>query len=315
MVLQMKAAAYGSPDVIEAFDVEVPAPGPGEVTIEVRAAGVNPTDWKGITGSAYGGNDPAALPKPIGYEVAGVLAAVGPDTSIASGAAAVGDPVLAFRVEGGYAEALTVRASDVFAKPQALDFHEAANLLLAGTTAAQMLHVTAVQPGQTILVHGASSAVGVSVLQQAALMGVRVVGTASEGNFALVRRFDGDVTRYGPGLRERVLDLSPNGFAAALDCVGTEEAVEVSLSLVADPDHVVTIAAPGPAAELGFRWIVGSQPESIAYRNHARQRLIDLAASGDLVVPMARTFPLREAAAALTFLQEGHPGGKVALLP
>ena len=114
----------------------------------------------GATGLLHG-TDPEAVPAPVGFEVAGVLSAIGAGTEIASGPAEVGDAVLAFRVSGGYASALTVPAKDVFAKPDNLDFAEAANLLLAGTTAAEMLDVVHAQGGETILLHGASGAVGV----------------------------------------------------------------------------------------------------------------------------------------------------------
>ena len=155
------ARDFGGLDVFEMVEEEVRPPGPGEVTIEVLAAGMNPADYKHV---AMGG-DPRDLPVRVGYEVAGILSAVGPDTGIASGGGAVGDEVLAFRVRGGYSDAVTVPARDVFAKPESLDFPEAANLLLAGTTAAEMLHVTGASRGETIVVHGASGAVGVSVLQ------------------------------------------------------------------------------------------------------------------------------------------------------
>lgn len=311
----MMAAEYGDPGVLRPFEFDVPHPGPGEVTLEVRAVGVNPADWKLITGGNYAGNDPALLPKPIGYEVAGVLTELGPRTEIASGGGEVGDEVLAYRVAGGYATALTVPASDVFAKPSTVDFPEAANLLLAGTTAAQMLDVTSVQAGETIVVHGASGAVGVSVLQQAALLGVRVIGTASEIRFDLLRQFGAEPVAYGAGLEDRVRALVGGETVAALDCVGTDEAVDVSLALVADRSRIVTIAAVERAAATGIRRIGGRQPESAAFRNSMRSRLIDLAGRGQLKVPIARTFPLREAAAALFLLQQGHPGGKLALLP
>lgn len=117
--------------MLEVREVDVPAPEAGEVTIEVRAAGMNPVDFKLFSG-AGGGGDPDALPMRIGLEVAGVLTAIGPDTQIATGGGQIGDEVLAFRVSGGYASALTVSAADVFAKPATLDFPEAANLLLVG---------------------------------------------------------------------------------------------------------------------------------------------------------------------------------------
>jgi len=305
------ATDFGGLDVLDLQDVDVPAPGPGEVTLAVTAAGMNPADAKHV---ARGG-DPGDLPVAIGYEVAGRITALGPDTEIASGGGAVGDEVLAFRIRGGYATEVTVPASAVFARPATLAPEEAANLLLAGTTAAEMLHVTGVAAGDTVLLHGASGAVGVSVLQQAALLGARVVGTAGEGRDDVVRRFGGEPVRYGAGLADRVRALAPDGVSAALDAVGTDEAVEVSLELVPDRSRIVTIAAAGRAEAEGFRAIAGARPDSAAYRDSVRARLIELAADGRLVVPLARTFPLTEARAALELLMGGHPGGKFALLP
>jgi NADPH:quinone reductase-like Zn-dependent oxidoreductase len=304
------ATSFGNLDGLHEDTVEVPAPAHGEVTIDVKAVGMNPADFKMV----LNGKDPALLPVSIGYEVAGVIVAAGPDTELEEGRR-VGDPVLAFRVPGGYTTRITVSADDVFAKPETLDFPEAANLLLAGATAAEMLHVTGVASGETILVHGASGAVGVSILQQAKLLGVRVVGTASQKSFDVVRRFGGDPVTYGEGLEDRVRDEAPEGIAAALDCVGTDEAIDVSLALVEDRGRIVTIAAPARAADDGFRAIGGAMPASKAFRDEVREHLVHLAAEGDLVVPMATTYPFAEAKAALEFLSGEHPGGKLALIP
>ena len=301
------------PGDLSAFEFEeydVPPPQHGEVTIEVRAAGMNPADTKHV---ARG--DAADFPKTIGYEVAGVVSAVGADTEIGSGPVAVGDEVLAFRIGGGWATDVTVPARDVFAKPPSLSFGEAANLLLAGCTASEMLHVTEVGEGDTILVHGASGAVGVSVLQQAALLGARVIGTASKGNFDVVTRYGGVPVTYGDGLEQRVRDAAPDGVVAALDCVGTDEAVDVSLALVADRDRIVSIAAQGRAKADGFLALGGAMPTSVAYRDSVRADLVRLAGEGRLVVPIARTFPLADALEAAELLNSKHPGGKLVLEP
>jgi NADPH:quinone reductase-like Zn-dependent oxidoreductase len=142
-----------------------------------------------------------------------------------------------------------------------------------------------------------------------------VVGTAGEHSLEVVRRFGGVAVRYGPGMGDRVREAAPDGVAAALDSVGTDEAVDVSLELVADRSRVVTIAAFQRAQAEGFRVIGGMMPESAAFRDQARAGLIDLAGRGELVVPVARTFPLAEARAALELLATGHPGGKLALIP
>ncbi|WP_120493547.1 quinone oxidoreductase family protein [Microbacterium phyllosphaerae] len=306
------ATSWGSPDAWQFVEYEVPRPGRGEVTIRVHAAGVNPADAKHVAAARPG----AELPVPIGYEISGEITALGPDTRIGSGDAAVGDEVIAFRVQGGYATELTIPAEKAFAKPTTLTHPEAANLLLAGTTAAEMLDVTGATRGETILLHGASGAVGVSVLQQAALRGIRVIGTASAGRFGVVERFGGIPVSYGSGLADRVREAAAGvSVSAGLDAVGTDEAVDVSLELVSDRRRIVTIAAPGRAKSDGILAIAGSMPDSTRFRDAVRGELVALAQAGELVVPLARTFALEEAPAALALLADEHPGGKLALIP
>lgn len=305
------ATGVGGLDDFAFVDDDLGVPGPGEVTIGVHAAGVNPADLKHARRPA----DASQLPLPIGYEVSGEILAVGPDTEIASGEGVIGDAVLAFRVKGGYATALTVPAEKVFAKPPTVDHPSAANLLLAGCTAADMLRAAAVEPGETILLHAASGAVGVAVLQLARLRGITVIGTSSPASAARVREFGGIPVEYGPGLADRVRTAAPDGVRAALDAAGTDESVDTSLELVADRCRIVTVVAPGRAADDGFVALGGTQPESLAFRDSVRPELIRLAAAGDLVVPIARTFALSEARAALELVSAGHPGGKVALIP
>jgi len=304
------ARELGGPDTWTFEEHDVPAPGPGEVTIEVRAAGMNPADAKHVAK----GTDPDRLPVAVGYEIAGVVTAIGPDTQIASGGGAIGDEVLAFRVRGGYSTAMTVPAKDVFAKPAALSFEEAANLLLASAAAADMIHTVDVAAGETILLHAASGSVGVSVLQQARRIGARVIGTASEDRFDVVRRFGGVPVAYGKGLEQRVREAAPEGVDAALDAVGSDEAVDVSLALV-DRSRIVTVSAAPRAKAEGFASLSGSDPVSVVYRDSIRADLIALAGAGDLVVPVVRTFPLADAQEALAVLMGRHPGGKLALIP
>lgn len=312
MARQWRATTWGGPESWELAEVDVPPPLAGEVTIRVRAAGMNPADYKHVAAARPG----VVLPLAIGYEVSGELTAIGPDTVIGSGPAAVGDEVLAFRVQGGYATELTVPAEKVFAKPANLSHPEAANLLLAGTTAAEMLEVTGVARGETVLLHGGSGAVGVALLQLAARRGARVVATASPSSFDRVRAFGGVPVAYGDGLRERVEDaVGDAGIDAALDAVGTEEALEVSLELVSARDRIVTIAAAGRADVLGIRWIAGSLPASAAYRDAIRGELVSLAGAGELIVPVAATYPLEDMREAMRVLAAGHPGGKLALVP
>lgn len=310
------ATEWGTPDTWTFVDYEVPAPAPGEITVRVHAAGMNPADYKHVSVDRG-----AVLPVAIGYEISGEIIAIssgaenGSGTEIGSGPARIGDEVIAFRVQGGYATELTIPAEKAFAKPTTLTHAAAANLLLAGTTAAEMLAVTGAQTGESILLHGASGAVGVSVLQQAAHRGIRVIGTASEARFDEVRRFGGIPVAYGAGLADRVRAAADSEIAAALDAVGTDEAVDVSMKLVSDRNRIVTIAAAQRAQQDGFRWIVGSLPESARFRDGIRGELAGLAQQGLLEVPVSRTYPLSEARDAVRFLATEHPGGKIALIP
>jgi NADPH:quinone reductase len=303
------AAEFGGPEALRNIEVDVPEPGHGHVTIDVRAVGMNPADAKHIAP----GQNPKLLPLSIGFEVAGVVTALGPGTELASGGGAVGDEVIASQVSGGYTTAITAPASSVFAKPAALSFAEAANLVLVATTAADLLNTCGAREGETVLLHGAAGAVGNSVLQQARLLGVRVVGTASKTNFEFVARFGGIPVEYGPGLLERVQAAAPEGIAAALDTVGSQEAGDVSLALVPDRERVVTIAAAPRAKADGYIFIGASNPESGPFRARVRSRIVALADGGDLVVPMAATFPFEDAPAAFKLLTSPHPPGKIAL--
>jgi NADPH:quinone reductase len=310
MATRWLAMDFGGPEVLKQATIELGPPKPGELTIEVRAAGMNPADYKHFAP----GQDPSLLPLTVGYEVAGVISDIGPDTEIASGGGAAGDEVVAFQIIGGYASHVTVKASDVFNKPATLGFPEAANLLLVGTTAAEMLHVTGAHEGDVILLHGAAGSVGGSALQQARLLGAMVIGTASKANFEDVKRFGGVPVEYGPGLEDRVRAATQGPVTVALDTVGSDEAIHVSLATVADRARIVTIANAGRAKSDGLQWIGGSNPKSGPFRASQRARLLQMAAEGHITVPIGATYPMGDAPSAVTALMGKHPSGKLALL-
>jgi NADPH:quinone reductase len=309
MATQWVATDFGGPEVLKQVVLELPLPEAGQAIIEVRAAGMNPADFKHFAP----GQDPSLLPLTIGYEASGVISALGPETEIASGGGNLGDEVVVFQVMGAYASHLTVNAADVFAKPASVGFAEAANLLLVSTTASEMLHITGVADGDVVLLHGGAGAVGTSALQQARLLGATVIGTASEVNFEMVERFGGIPVRYGPGLEDRVRAAAPRGVSVALDTVGSDEAIDVSLAVVADRSRIVTITAPGRAKSNGLQWIGGSNPKSGPFRASQRARVLQMAADGDLTVPIGMTFPMDDAPAAVAALMSQHPYGKLAL--
>lgn len=307
MATYVVAEHAGGPEVLEFRDEPDRAPGAGEVAIDVRAIGVNPVDVK-----QRNADGPAEFPLRPGHEVAGVVEAVGPDTAFR-----VGDEVLAFRVFGGYATRLVVPAGDVFLKPANLSFDEAAGLLLVGVTAVHALTRVQAKRGDVVLVHGASGSVGQALTQLAVADGIRVIGTASERNFDLVRELGAEPIAYGPGLIDRVRAAAPAGIDAAIDLVGTNEAIDTSLELVEDRARVTTIVGGAYPTQRGIQKIgrgIGADPGT-EIRAAARQGLVDAAGRGELTTRVVARFPLEEAAEAQKFVAEGHAAGKVILIP
>lgn len=314
MPTQMVATAFGGPEVLTAAHADVPAPGPGKVTVEVRAAGMNPVDHKLYSGTM--GQDDSRLPMPVGMEVSGVVTAVGDGARGRAGAISVGDEVIAFRISGGYADSVTVAASTITPKPSNISFEAAAGLMLTGTTAVHGLTAGGVIGGTTVLVHGVSGGVGFTAAQVAIADGATVVGTASERHHENLRAHGITPVTYGDGLLDRVREAAPGGIDAALDCVGTDEAVDVSLAVVPVPRLVVTIAAFGRSGD-GITPIgggPGAEPGT-EIEDSARLRLTGLVADGKLDVVVAKTFPLLQAAEATRLLAGEHAGGKVILVP
>jgi NADPH:quinone reductase len=306
------ATAFGGPEVLSIVDQDVGKPGPGEVRIAVRAAGINPIDWKRYSGAM---GSAAALPMRLGYEAAGVVMEVGEDAVGPAGRVSVGDEVIAFRIDGAYAEEVVVAASAVVPKPAAMSWEAAGGLMLAGATAVHALTATAVSAGETVLVHAAGGGVGLMAVQVALARGANVIGTASERNHAYLRDLGAEATTYGPGLADRVRALAPDGVDAAVDCVGTDEAVDVSLELVADRDRIASIAAFARGAEAGIK-LLGGGPGAdpgTELRNAARLQLTELVEQGRLEV-LAHSFELDQVAEAHREGQAGHAAGKLVLV-
>ncbi|MFZ2013807.1 MAG: NADP-dependent oxidoreductase [Nocardioides sp.] len=304
------AAAFGGPEVLEMQEVELAEPGPGQVLVSLRAAGVNPIDAR-----LYGGpGDPAHLPIVLGYEGAGVVTAVGEGAADDQGPLSVGDEVIAFRASAAYATDLLADAGSLTRKPATLGWTEAAVLMLSGATAVHALSATAVGEGDTVLVNGAAGGVGLYAVQLARLRGAaRVIATASEDSHGLLRDLGAEPVVYGDGLLERVRALAPQGVDAALDLVGSDEALDVSLALVPDRSRVTTIAHFVRGPQEGV--MLPGGPESEEIRDAARPELARLAGEGRLKILVAQTYPLAEAAAAHRQIATGHTTGKLALLP
>lgn len=310
---------YGSPDVLTVSEVARPRAAEGDVVVEVRAAGVNPVDWKLYSGSFHDVDDDhkdsaglvETLPA-IGLECAGVVVEVGSGVEDVR----VGDEVIVYPVTAAYADYVTVSATSILPKPEGLGWSEAGGLMLAATTAAHALHVAAVRHGETVLVHGASGGVGLMAVQLARALGAQVVATAAERNHSLLSELGAIPVVYGEGLAERVRAVAHARVSAAVDTAGTDEALDVSLELVRDPDRIVSITGSERRAQAGIK-LLGYGPGQDAgteLRSAARRGLAARAGRGDLRVIIADTFPLARAADAHRLGLRGHRPGKIVLL-
>ncbi|MEU1434573.1 NADP-dependent oxidoreductase [Streptomyces sp. NPDC005775] len=295
---------FGGPEVLHPARVEDPHPGPGQVRVKVRAAAVNPMDYK-IRRGWMEDVFPTSLPAIPGVEFAGVVDVTGEGVTDV----AVGDEVLGWSATGSYAEYALADAALVAPKPAELGWPDAAALTIASNTAQRVLDELAVEAGETLLLHGAAGAVGSAAVQLAAARGATVIGTASPGNHDYLRVLGATPVEYGDGLVGRVRDLAPQGVDAVFDASG-RGALPDSIELRGGTtDRIVTIADP-EAGTYGVAFSGGGSRSGKQLAEHARR-----AADGELRVPVARTFPLTEAARAQEMSEAGHVRGKVVLLP
>ena len=294
---------YGEPDVLHVAEADAPRPGPGQVRIAVRAAGVNPIDWKARSGMI---RDVMPLQFPVidGREAAGVVDEVGPDVS----GVAPGDEVFGFAVGGAAAEEAVL--DDFARKPAGLAWEEAAALPVAVETSLRVFGLLGgVGEGQTLVVNGAAGGVGVAAVQIARARGARVIGTASERNHDYLRELGAEPTTYGEGLVERVRELAPDGVDLAFDTAGKGE-IPALIELTGDPARVATIADFG-AAQLGVKVTGGAEGRF----TEALHEAAEMAKQGRLRVTIAATYPFSRAGDAHRQSQEGHTRGKIVLLP
>lgn len=290
---------FGPPDVVRVAEVDPPHAGPGEVRIAVRASGLSTGETR-IRSGALGDRVPVTFPFRTGFEAAGVVDEIGDGVT----GVEVGDRVFGMTspaVRGANADHAVLIAWA--AKPAAWTWAEAGGAAGSAETAVRVLDRLGVEAGQTVLIHGASGAVGAVTVQFAVARGATVLGTASERNQHVVRDFGGVPTAYGPGLRERIARLAPGGVDAVADCAGGD--LPELIGIAGDPARVVTIADLDAAAH-GVHLSSGADPLAV----HA----LDLAAAGWLRIPIAATFPLAEAAAAHELSEGRHAPGRIVLL-
>ncbi|TQM80926.1 NADPH:quinone reductase-like Zn-dependent oxidoreductase [Saccharothrix saharensis] len=307
----MKAIAqteFGDADVLVLRELPDPPIALDQVLVEVRAAGVNPVD-RLVRMGYVAGSMPCHFPLVPGWDVAGVVRAVGP----AVDGFAVGDEVFGYQRKdhvqhGTYGELVAATERGLAHKPASLSFEEAGGLALTGLTALQALRKVGVSSGDTVLVHAAAGGVGHLAVQVARILGAsRVIGTASPRNHGFLRGLGVEPVAYGDALVDNVAELvgGDGKVDVAFDCVGGA-ALNDSPALVRDPARIVSIVDTN-VLELGGRY---------AYAKPVRADLdwlAEQAGSGALKVEVQQVFPLEQAAEAHRLLEGKHVRGKVVL--
>jgi NADPH:quinone reductase-like Zn-dependent oxidoreductase len=299
---------YGGVDVLKVVEVPQPEPGPGQVLVQVKAAGINPGEAKireGLLHSMW----PATFPSGEGSDLAGVVAAVGPGVT----AFQPGDEVIGFvDTRSSQAEFAVAETGDLTPKPAAVPWDVAGALKVAGTTAVAMVRAVGAGAGDTVVVAGAAGGVGSIAVQLARRAGATVIGLASEGNHDWLRAHGTIPVTYGDGVTDRIRSAAPNGgkVDAFIDTVGGDY-VQLALDLGVPASRVDTIVSFDAVDKFGVKAEGGAAVPGAG----TLAELARLIAAGELDVPIVATYPLDQVQEAYRRLAEGHLLGKIVLLP
>lgn len=301
MVRAVRFDRFGDPSVLHLADVPLEEPGRGEVRVRMRAAGLNPVDYKIRRGTS---RYPVTPPAGVGRELAGIVDAVGPGVE----RLAVGSEVFGTIPSGALADAVTVEEGFFAPRPDDVSVEVAGGLALAGQTAWDALASQPLDPRSTIVVSAAAGGVGSILSQLAVARGLRVIGTASDANAGWLRSIGVVPVRYGDGLAERLREAAGGEPIAAVFDLHGPETITAGLELGVPPERINTNATdPAPFGVRG----VGRGPTSIP----TLQQLAALVAAGTLTVPTAAVYPLDRVREAFEHLERGHLRGKIVVVP
>ena len=298
---------YGDLDVLAVETVEIGDPGPGEVLVAVRAAGINPGE-SSIRRGLLHDRFPASFPSGQGSDLAGVVAAVGAGVETFG----PGDEVAGWSDRrSSHAQYCLVPADHLVIKPPGLSFEVAGSLFVAGSTAVAAVRAVGAAAGDTVAVSGAAGGVGSITVQLLVLEGSAVVGIASAANADWLASLGVTPVTYGDGLAERIRAAAPSGIDAFVDTFGGGYVALAVDDLGVAPDRVDTIIDREAAAQYATKSdgsAAGARPEVLA-------ELAGLAATGKLTVPIAATYPLDRVRDAYAELEARHTRGKIVLVP
>ncbi|MGQ0778424.1 MAG: NADP-dependent oxidoreductase [Pseudonocardiales bacterium] len=294
--------SYGGAETETWFDRPEPVPGPSELVIKVKAAGVNPVDHKIRSGAMANPQATPDFPLVMGVEAAGVVVAVGSDVQ----GFAEGDEVMGRTApgHGSYAEHAVLLAEATTDKPPQISFVQAAALPVAGGTAWDALEKLNITEGEVLLINGVGGGVGVMAAQLARNRGAAVFGVGSKTKRAMTESLGAIQVAYDSGdVVEQMRQLLPGGVDAILDMVGGEPMRHVAI-LITNPARIVSIVDPG-VAELGGSFLRSSSAGVPAVAN--------LVAAGKVDPKVLQTYPFDEAPQALRAVESGHALGKIVI--
>lgn len=319
--------SYGSPDQLDLTDLDEPVPADDEVLVRVLATSINPYDWHGMRGQPYVARlMPGGLglrgPKLriLGCDMTGQVEAVGQNVTGFS----PGDQVYALLPQGGFAEYVSVQPSLLAPKPKNLSYEQTAAVPMAAITALLGLRDQGrVEPGQKVLVTGASGGVGTFAVQLARALGADVTAVCSGPNAALVRSLGAaEVIDY------TAQDFTRQGqrYDLLLDIVGAHRAQASVRALKPDGTFVAVGGPPGrwlqPAARIfaalalgplvSQRMVLTDTVRSAGYKHHLAT-LTELIEDGKVTPVIDRTYPFADIPAAIRYQEQGHARGKVVI--
>ena len=297
---------YGGREVLYVADIEMPTPGPGEVIVEVRAAGINPGEAANRSGAMHE-MFPATFPSGEGSDLAGVVTALGQGVTAFS----VGDEVLGFSfTRSSHATHTAVPVDQLIRKPPQLSWEVAGSLYVVGATAYAAVRAVAPQAGETVAVSAAAGGVGSLAVQLLVLRRARVLGIAGPDNADWLRAHGVIPIPYGDGLADRLREAAPDGIDAFIDLFGPEY-VQLAVDLGVAPERINTIISFQKAGEVGAKTegsVDASTPEVLT-------EMANLIVTGAIDFEIADTYPIDRVADAYEELEKRHTRGKIVLLP